>query len=48
MKHYIEYSYTKYPDNIFISYKNYNITFSDFYHNGCTKSRALTSLNLIK
>ena len=47
MKHYIEYSYTKYPDNIFISYKNYNITFSDFYHNVCTKSRALTSLNLI-
>ena len=45
MQHYIEYSNHQYPDNIFISYKNQNITFSDFYHNIFTKSRALTNLN---
>ncbi len=45
MKHYIEYSNDTYLDNIFISYKNNNITFSDFYHTVSTKSRALTNLN---
>ena len=45
MNHYIEYSNDTYLDNIFISYKNNNITFSDFYHMVCTKSRALTNLN---
>ena len=45
MKHYIEYSNDTYLDNIFISYKNNNITFSDFYHTVCAKSRALTNLN---
>ena len=46
MKHYIEYSSHHYSDNIFLSYKDQNITFSDFYFNVSTKSRALTSLNL--
>ena len=45
MNHYIENSKNQYPDNIFISYKNQNITFSDFYHNVSTKSRSLTNLN---
>ena len=47
MNHYIEYSNKHYPDNIFISYKNTNITFSDFYYNVSIKSRALTNLNLL-
>ena len=45
MNHYIEYSNNQYPNNIFISYKNQNVTFSDFYHNVFTKSCSLTNLN---
>ena len=46
MKHYIEYSNHHYSDNIFLSYNDKNITFSDFYFNVSTKSRALTNLNV--
>lgn len=46
MKHYIENSNVNYPDSTFISYKNQQITFSEFYHNVCTKSRSLSRLNL--
>lgn len=48
MKHYIEHSKEAYSDKIFISHKNQEITFSDFYYNVCSKSRALKNLNLSK
>ena len=46
MKHYIDYSKEFYSDQLFISYNNHNITFSDFYHNVSSKSRALLRLNI--
>ena len=46
MKHYIDYSNEFYMDQIFISYKNSQITFSEFYDNICITSRAFTKLNL--
>jgi len=46
MKHYIENSHIKYTDRHFISYKNNQITFSEFYYNVCTKSRSLKNLNI--
>ena len=47
MKHYIEHSNSKYQDKIFISYKDKEISFSDFYYNVAAKSRALMNLNLM-
>ena len=46
MKHYIENSNINHNENIFISYKNHQITFGEFYHNVCEKSRSLSRLNL--
>ena len=46
MKHYIENSNINYQDSIFISHKNQQITFGEFYHNVCSKSRSLSRLNL--
>tara|TARA_B100002052_G_scaffold55954_1_gene49129 strand:+ start:24 stop:1379 length:1356 start_codon:yes stop_codon:yes gene_type:complete len=46
MKHYIENSYINYQDSIFISHKNQQVTFGEFYHNVCSKSRSLSRLNL--
>ena len=46
MKHYIENSNINYQDRIFISYKNQEVTFGEFYHNVCSKSRSLSRLNL--
>tara|TARA_B100000676_G_scaffold311761_1_gene382891 strand:- start:3832 stop:5187 length:1356 start_codon:yes stop_codon:yes gene_type:complete len=46
MKHYIENSNINYQDSIFISYKNQQVTFGEFYHHVCEKSRSLSRLNL--
>jgi len=48
MQHYIEHSNDIYSDKTFISYKNSQITFSEFYYNVCINSRAFTHLNLNK
>ena len=46
MSNEIEYSNEVYSDKIFISHKNSQITFSEFYDNICINSRAFISLNL--
>ena len=42
MNHFIENSNSNFNDDIFISYKNQKITFSEFYHNVSSKSRSLS------
>ena len=46
MIHYIEHSNIAFSDQVFLSYKNNEITFSEFYENVSSHSRAITSLNL--
>ena len=46
MNHFIENSNSNFNDDIFISYKNQKITFSEFYHNVSSKSRSLSRLNI--
>ena len=46
MNHYIEHSNVTFSDKVFISYKNHEITFSEFYDNVSSHSRAITKLNL--
>lgn len=47
MKQYINLSSELFSDEIFINYKNQEITFSDFYYNVSSKSRILTNLELL-
>tara|TARA_B100000614_G_scaffold40241_1_gene33000 strand:- start:1415 stop:2767 length:1353 start_codon:yes stop_codon:yes gene_type:complete len=44
---YINFSNEYFPDNTFINYNDFKITFSEFYYNVSSKSRILTNLGLI-
>ena len=53
MNHYIEHSNVTFSDKVFISYKNHEITFSEFYDNVSSNNyfdlinSFITSLNVI-